>query len=290
MRDLGEISIFLGMQITRDRANRTLTVRSTKHINDMLERFGMADAKPSPTPLPHKCALRAYAEGDDLLPANVPYRALIGSLLYVSTWTRPDIAFAVSQVARFQSQPTVAHWYAAKCILRYLHGTRDLGLTYSASEGALPRGYVDASWGEDPDTRRSQSGYALTIGNGAVSWISKLQTTIALSSTEAEYTSLACAVKGALGLRNLLSVLWPEVSKSFVLFEDNQSTIKQALKLQSSERTKHIDLKHHFLKDHVAKGEIIIKYIPTAEQPADCLTKCLDRIKVSLFRQSLGVL
>ena len=195
----------------------------------------------------------------------------------------------VSQVARFQSKPTVVHWEAAKDILRYLKGTRELGLTYSAAQGGspFPRGYVDASWGEDLNSRRSQTGYALVVGNAAVAWMSKLQSTVALSSTEAEYTALAAAVCSALGLRNLLKVLWPDVAGSFLLFEDNQSTIKQALKLQSSQRTKHVDIKHHFLKDHVSKGDIVLQYIPTAEQPADALTKNLDRIKISSFRQSL---
>ena len=196
--------------------------------------------------------------------------------------------FAVSQVARFQSKPTTVHWHATKDILRYLKGTRELGLTYSAVQGgSVPRGYVDASWAEDLNTRKSQTGYALLVGNAAVSWISKLQDSVASSSTEAEYTALAAAVRGALGLRNLLSVLWPEESGSFLIFEDNQSTIKQALKLQSSQRTKHVDVKHHLIKDHVAKGDIVLQYIPTAEQPADALTKALDRIKVSSFRQSL---
>ena len=149
MRDMGAVDKFLGMKIVRDRAARVLSLRSTLHIDDMLARFSMSDAKIASTPLPNKCCLMAYAEGDTLLSASTPYRALVGSLLYVATWTRPDIAFAVSQVARFQSKPTTVHWQAAKDILRYLKGTREMGLTYSAAQGGspLPRGYVDASWG-----------------------------------------------------------------------------------------------------------------------------------------------
>ena len=205
----------------------------------MLERFGMMDAKPQLTPLPHKCVLVERAPDEDPLPPQYPYRALVGSLLYVGMWTRPDISFAVSQVARFQQDPTENHWHAAKHILRYLKGTRDLGLTFSSpkgdAQGELLRGYVDASWGEDPSTRKSQSGFVFTLGNAAIAWKSKLQTTVALSSTEAEYLALSTAVKDALFLRNLMGDLMPSQSKTVTLFEDNQSSIKQASNLQSSE-------------------------------------------------------
>jgi hypothetical protein len=165
-----------------------------------------------------------------------------------------------------------------------------MGLTFGTGvhgEAHLPRGYVDASWAEDVPTRRSHTGYALMVGNAAVKWHSKQQSTVALSSTEAEYTALAAAVQAALGLQNLLRVLWPDACTTMMLNEDNQSTIRQALNLQSSESTKHVDVKLHFLKQHVATGAIKLQYIATAEQPADSLTKNLERVKVSLFRQIL---
>ena len=288
MRDLGAIKQFLGMVVTRDRAARTLTITSIMHIDEMLQRYGMADAKPAHTPLEHLAVLRECVNEADCVSASVPYRGVVGSLLYVAMWTRPDIAFAVSQIARFQSKPSVHHWECAKRILRYLKGTRQLGLTYSTGvTGQQPvlRGYVDASWGEDLDTRRSQSGYVFMLGGAAISWKSKLQHTVALSSTEAEYLSLGTATGEALYLRNLLGDLHPAAAGPVTLYEDNQSTIKQASNLQSSERTKHIDIRHHFIKSHVANGDIALEYIPTAEQPADALTKSLDRVKVSSFRQ-----
>ena len=143
----------------------------------------------------------------------------------MAMWTRPDIAFAVSLVARFQQDPAHQHWDCAKHILRYLKGTHNVGLTFSAAAGprmtgpdaaepAVLRGYVDASWGEDPSTRKSQSGYAFTLGNAAISWKSCLQKTVALSSTEAEYLALSAAVKDALFLRNLMGDLWPALAKT----------------------------------------------------------------------------
>lgn len=291
MRDMGPIQQFLGMTVTRDRAARTLSIVSVKHIDEMLERYNMTDAKPALTPLEHKAVLRACVDESERVGPEVPVRGLIGSLLYVAMWTRPDIAFAVSQVARFQAKPGRHHWECAKRILRYLKGTRTTGLTYSASGSSRPpvlQGYVDASWGEDLDTRRSQTGYVFVLGNAAVSWKSKLQPTVALSSTEAEYMALGAAACEALYLRNLLGELCPaSVPGSVTLFEDNQSTIKQAFNLQSSERTKHIDIRYHFIKDHISKGDIALEYIPTERQPADALTKSLDRVKVFSSRQSL---
>ncbi len=290
MHDLGAVNQFLGMTITRDRSLRVLGLQSTKHIDAMLERFGMLDAKPFKTPLPHKVILVPCAEdGSDRLPQGVPFRALVGSLLYVAMWTRPDIAFAVSQVARFQQNPSNNHWMYAKHILRYLKGTRTLGLSYAATGTPLVlRGFVDASYAEDLSTRRSQTGYVFTLGNAAVSWKSQLQSCVAQSSTEAEYLALAAATKEALFLRNLLGDLSTTAAGAPVtLFEDNQSTIKQASNLQSSARTKHIDVRHHFIKDHVARGDVVLEYLPTESQPADALTKNLDRVKVSSFRQSM---
>ena len=287
MKDLGAVSRFLGMGVQRDRTRRLIELTSTTHIEDMLHRFGMQDCKPAATPLPHKAVLGPRGPDEEPLPPQTPYRSLVGSLLYVAMWTRPDVAFAVSQVARFQSDPSVYHWTLAKHILRYLQGTRNRGLTFSPGDGdaGVVRGYVDASWGEDPSTRKSQSGFVFTLGNAAISWKSKLQTTVALSSTEAEYLALSAAVKEALFLRNLVGDVLPSAVKTITLYEDNQSTIKQALNLQGSERTKHVDIRHHFLKQHVANVDVRLQYLPTAQQPADALTKAVDKVKVSLFSQ-----
>jgi hypothetical protein len=213
MKDLGPVSRFLGMQVLRDRARRVIKLTSTMHIEDMLNRFSMQNCKPAKTPLPHKAVLGPRGPDEQSLPPRTPYRSLIGSLLYVATWTRPDIAFAVSQVARFQTDPSVYHWDLAKHILRYLRGTRELGLTFApGSAVATVRGDVDASWGEDPSTRKSQSGYVFTLANAAIQWKSKLQTTVALSSTEAEYLALSAAVKEALFLRGLLADILPSAA------------------------------------------------------------------------------
>jgi len=287
MKDLGTVARFLGMRVERDRSRRAISLTSTEHIDDMLERFGMHDCKPALTPLPHKVVIGPRGPDEQPLPPQTPYRSLVGALLYVAMWTRPDIAFAVSQVSRWQSDPSMYHWDLAKSILRYLKGTRTRGLTFSpgAGDAGVVRGYVDASWGEDSSTRKSQSGFVFTLGSAAISWKSKLQQTVALSSTEAEYLALSAAVKEALFLRNLVGDVLPSAVKTIVLHEDNQSTIKQALNLAGSERTKHIDIRHHFLKAHVANGDVRLEYLPTDQQPADALTKPVDKVKVSFFSQ-----
>ena len=145
--------------------------------------------------------------------------------------------------------------------------------------------YVDASWAEDVDTRHSQTGYVFCYGNAAISWHSHLQHLVTLSSTEAEYVALGEAVKEALYLRNLFRELLNADIPPIALLEDNQSTMKQALSLQSTRRTKHIDIRHHFLKQHFANGAFTLHYIPTHLQAADCLTKSVNRVKVEFFRQ-----
>jgi hypothetical protein len=149
-------------------------------------------------------------------------------------------------------------------------------------------GYVDASWGEDPDTRRSQSAYVFMLGGAAISWCSRLQKSVAHSSTEAEYMSLSDAAREALYLRKLYAdVFGVEHKLPVVLFEDNQSALKSAGNPDGVTRIKHMDIRYHFIKDVVAQGLVKLVYIPTEEQAADCLTKSLERIKVVKFRQTI---
>jgi hypothetical protein len=297
------------MNVTRDRQARTLTLTLEDHIVRMAESFQLTDAKALGTPMEPKLMLAASKEGDELLGPKVPYRAIVGSLLYVATWGRPDIAFAVTQLARFQTAPAIKHWNAAKHVLRYLLGTKDVGLCYgpgsagvSAESAALlpPHrlvqhvgqeqlcGYVDASYAEDTDTRRSQSAYVFMLGGAAISWRSKLQKTVAQSSTEAEYMSLSDAVNEARYLRKLYKdVYGREHAGPVVMFEDNQSAIKSASNPDGVTRIKHMDVRYHNVRGQVAAGVVKLVYISTEEQAADCLTKSLERVKVVKFRQTI---
>jgi hypothetical protein len=263
----------------------------------------MSDCKGAQAPLPHNVVLLPTPENTKpLLSSQYPYRALIGSLNYLATLLRPDIGYAVSLLARFQNRPSLQHWDTAKTVLRYLKSTQRQGLLYSAqpatvnvTDGGVPEqtrrppdemfGYADASWAEDPEHRRSQTGYIFMLANAAIDWRSSRQTVVALSSTEAEYLSLSAATREALYLRNLMSVLTDTPPRPVVILEDNQSTIKLAHKQLSSDRTKHIDIRHHFVKHYVSTGVISLLYVPTEFQAADCLTKPVNKVKNSLFRQ-----
>eukprot|EP00048_Salpingoeca_helianthica_P013920 m.211283 g.211283 ORF g.211283 m.211283 type:complete len:273 (+) comp15559_c3_seq2:760-1578(+) len=260
----------------------------------MVDKFGLADAKTVDTPLPPKVVLDSDVNGTPLSPqVHSLYRALVGGVLHLARFLRPDVAFAVTQLARYQKAPTALHWDMGKHVLRYLKGTSTLGIVYqslvreqSVAAQLVPTlgelqlyGFVDASWAEDP-TRRSQSAYVFMLGNAAVSWRSKLQSIVATSSCEAEYVALSAAVKEALYLRSLLADVLSAPRQSVVLLEDNQSCIKFAHNVENvSDRTKHIDIRYHHVKDHVHKGDVTLTYVPTEHQAADGLTKSLDRVK-----------
>ena len=191
----------------------------------------------------------------------------------MSTRPRPDIAFAVSKVARYTSKPTVEHWKAVKHIFRYLVGTINHGILFSRSECI---GYSDADWGGDLDDRKSTSGFIYQIGEGPVSWSSCKQNSVALSTSEAEYVALASAAQEAIWLRQLMSELTKTPIKTITINEDNQSAICLSKNPQFHGRSKHISIKHHFLRDQVKEGSIEVKYCRTEEMIADMFTKGLS--------------
>ena len=190
MSDLGELHFFLNVEMERSRAHRTVTLHQGNYIEEVLERFGMADCKPIGTPLDAKAQLVKLSEEeyDQHLHEmqGIPYKEVVGSLMYAMVATRPDLAFGVSMVSQFMSKPGPLHWAAVKRILRYLKGTLHFKLCLGGKDLRL-KGYCDADWGGDQDTRRSTTGYVFFVGEGAISWNSKRQPTIALSTTEAEY-------------------------------------------------------------------------------------------------------
>jgi hypothetical protein len=180
---------------------------------------------------------------------------------------------------------------AVKRVLRYLKGTRELGIKYSAaamaSGGCLLVGYSDSDWAGDIDTRRSTTAYVFMIAGGAVSWTSKLQATVALSSTEAEYMSLCAAAQEAIHLRQLLSDLGFEQQEHTVIYDDNQGCVALAHSSRSNKRTKHIDVRYHFVRERVENKELKIEYVPTEHQLADLLTKALEKAKLETLRRKV---
>lgn len=215
------------------------------------------------------------------------YQSLIGSLMYLALCTRPDIAFAVGMLARFNSKPNQSHWTAAKRVLRYLRGTANFGVVYSGNANLV--GYSDADWAGSLDDRKSTSGYIFQVSGGPVSWRSKKQETVALSTAEAEYVALSSASQECVWMRKLVSELGTPPEGPTVIMEDNQSCISMARNPQFHGRAKHIDIKHHFIREQVNSGAVDLQYCPTGEMLADILTKGLPQQQFSILREKAGI-
>ena len=180
----------------------------------------------------------------------------MGSLLYLSTRTRPDISYAVSSAARFASKPTKQHWTAVKIIFRYLNGTISLGLLYSREKEKECTGYSDADCAGNVNNRKSTSCFVFKLCGGAISWRSKQQSTVALSTAEAEYIALASAAQESVWLQELLSNMKETSVKPATIFEDNKSAICLAKNPRYHGRAKHTDIRHHFIRQRVQEGDI----------------------------------
>ena len=213
MKDLGAAKKILGMEIQRDRTSKKVYLSQKSYIEKVLERFGMQEAKPVQTPLASHFRLSALdspqSEEDKKAMSQVPYCNAVGSLMYAMVCTRPDIVQAVSVVSRYMANPGRLHWRAVKWILRYLKGTTGMGLVFDgvSTSGTLVVGFVDSDYAGDLDKRRSLTGYLFRFSGSAISWRSTLQSTVALSTTEAEYMAASEAVKEAIWLRNLVTEL-----------------------------------------------------------------------------------
>lgn len=192
-------------------------------------------------------------------------------------------------LARFQSNPSGEHWTQFKRVLRYLKGTISLKLSYRKTETDLLIGYSDADFGSDLEDRKSTSGYLFQIYGSTVSWTSRKQSIVTLSSTEAEFTSMTLAVCECIWLRGLLLEMGCKIIGPTVLFEDNQACISLAYEPRNHQRLKHIDIKYQFIKEHIENKEVILKYIPTNSQIADSLTKSLPIVKFEHMRRNMGV-
>ena len=289
MKDLGAAKKILGMEIQRNRRARKLYLSQSKYIEKVLKRFDMWYSKPVATPLTAhfklSSSLAPKTTEEESYMAKVPYSSAVGSLMYAMVCTRLDISHAVSVVSRYMANPGKAHWHAVKWIFRYLRGTIDTCLEFGRQEDTLC-GYVDSDLAGDLDQRRSLTGYVFTIGGGAVSWKATLQPTVALSTTEAEFMAITEAIKESIWLRALVGELH-SCQGATIVHSDSQSAVHLTKDPMHHERTKHIDVCYHFVRDIVAQGEIIVHKISTEENPADMLTKTLPAAK---FKKCLDII
>lgn len=286
VRDLGEATFFLGMEITRDRKKGVIKLSQRKAVTDLIAKFQMGNAKSKSTPFTP--STRLSGEGSkEVDKSRVPYTELVGSLLYIAACTRPDIAHAVGSLSRYMAHPTELHWSLAKGVLRYLIGTVDHGVVFTKGAGFLV-GYCDADYAGDVDTRRSTTGYVFTLLGGAVSWSSKVQPTVAMSTSEAEYMAAASAVKEALWFRTLFSDLGFHLS-CVRMRCDNQAALSLLSNPIVSARSKHIDVLHHFARERVARGEVSFEYCSTEHMVADSLTKSVPEHKLVKCCKGMGI-
>lgn len=285
-RDLGAITSFLGINISRDRDNKEIKIDQSGMVASVIQQFGMEDAKTKSTPLSPAVKLSKH-EGEELDKETYPYGTLVGKLMFLAVATRPDIAYSVGTLARFISSPNLTHWQAAKGVVRYLASTTNRGITFRGSDLTLT-GYCDADYAGDTDTRKSTTGYVFTFNGGAISWTSKRQPTVAVSTTEAEYMSAASAVKEGLWLRKLfdsLDIKLPTVDITC----DNQSAIKLLKNPIFSVRSKHIDVAHHFARERVQSKEVTFHYVSTTDMAADMFTKVLPVSKHEACCNMIGM-
>jgi hypothetical protein len=290
IHDMGEIHWMLGLKIKRNRELRTLSISQRSYIDSIVTRYGFKDAKPLSIPIVANSTLSRNdcptTTSDIGKMAGRPYHEAVGSLMYAAVGTRPDISYAVGQVARFSDNPGFAHWEAVKRIFCYLKGTRDHGLVYGEKEHSIS-GYTDAD-GMSNEDRHAISGYAFLIDGGAVSWSSKRQSLVMLLTTEAEYVAATHAAKEAVWLREFISEVF-NPQGLMTLHSDSQSAIALTRNEQIHPRTKHIDIRFHFIHYIVEAGKIVIDYCPTEDMVANTLTKALPSAKAKHFASALGL-
>jgi hypothetical protein len=289
MKDLGIARKFLGMEIDYD-DDGSIKIHQKEYIQQLLERHGMLDCNPTATLLDIKVKLTVTSENDALADAK-EYASIVGGLMFAACVTRPDIMCAVGQLSQFLNNPSTNHLLAAKRVLRYLKGTLTLGIVYRPPPMRLA-GYSDADWAGDISTRRSTTGYVVMLNNGAIAWRSQRQPTVALSTMEAEYMALTEATKELKWVRQLLLELGYTRKDSDAptqLYSDNQSAIALAKNPVSHARAKHIDIRHHFIRDAIQDKVIWVQYIPTSEMTADSLTKALGREKHEKCAARMGM-
>ncbi|GJT86672.1 ribonuclease H-like domain-containing protein [Tanacetum coccineum] len=283
MTDLGPLNYFLGVSVTRNTSGMFLSQQ--KYATEVLERAGMLTCNPCRTPVDTDSKLAAAGD-----PVSDPtlYRRLAGALQYL-TFTRPDISYAVQQVCLFMHDPREPHFSALKRILRYVRGTLTSGLQLYSSTTSSLVAYSDADWAGCPTTRRSTSGYCVFLGNNLLSWSSKRQFTLSRSSAEAEYRGVANAVAETCWLRNLLRELHTPLSTATIVYCDNVSAVYLSSNPVQHQRTKHIEIDIHFVRDLVTTGHIRVLHVPSRYQYADIFTKGLPTALFDEFRDSLSV-
>jgi hypothetical protein len=278
IKDLGVVELYLAIHVVF-RNNGEIHIHQKSYIESMVERYNLGDAIISPMPMSASVRLSKEDCPTTALEMSAmestPYRSLIGSLLYAALGSRPDIAYAVNQLSRFNSNPGKAHWVAARKVLKYLKGTKDRGITYKPPSTLLLNHSLlcDSDWGQIVENRRSVSGFVNFLSFGPISWLARTQKTVALSSCEAEFLSLIEALKEALWLSMFLDELGVPFRTPLTIQLDNQSAINLSENAVDHARSKHIDIRYFRIRDDIDANRIKLLFIPGIENTSDLLTK-----------------
>lgn len=284
MSDLGLLHHFLGIEVYQDEYG--VFICQKRYAENILKKFGMNGCKPADIPLVVNGKLKKE-DGGRLVDASM-YRSLVGSLFYL-TATRPDLMFAASLLSRFMSKPSHLHLGAAKGVLRYIMGTMEHGIRFQKNSKLEVKGYCDSDWAGSVDDMKSTSGYVFSLGSGVISWCSKKQDTVAQSSAEAEYLAAGLATQQSLWLRRILEDIGEKQEESLLLHCDNKSAIAMAKNPVFHSRTRHINIKHHFIRSVIEDGDVQLVFCNSQEQLADIFTKALPRGRFQQLREAMGV-
>ncbi|KAI7815493.1 Retrovirus-related Pol polyprotein, partial [Rhyzopertha dominica] len=283
-RDLGEATNILGINVTRENP-KEIVIDQVNYIKALLSEFNMSEAKGCTTPAVQDNDMEDTSESFD----ETTYRRAIGQLQYIATCTRPDLSFTINRLSKYSNKPTQKNWQEVKRLMRYLKATQDLKLKY-AKDGVTEI-YCDADWANDKDDSKSICGFVVILSGGVVSWRSKKQQIIATSTVEAEYISMFETCKQMIWIMELLNEigLSDYLPKPCKVFVDNQGACDLAVKRIVSERTKHIRIRYHKVKEYVSDGFINFCYVPSENNVSDILTKVLSGPKIKTLLYKLGL-
>lgn len=294
MKDLRELKFFLGIEFARSKVG--IAMHQRKYALELISEVGLSGAKPAGTPIDVNVKLTSKQYDDqtgqnmeDPMVDQGAYQKLVGKLLYLNI-TRPDISYSVQTLSQFLQQPKRSHMEAALRIVKYIKQNPSQGILLSSESDNILTAYCDADWAACPLTRKSVTDYIIKMGNSLVSWKAKKQTTVSKSSAEAEYRSLATIVTVLVWLVGLLTELDMKIKLSVKVYSDSKAAIQLAANPVYHERTKHIEIDCHFIREKLQQNLIDINYISTQQQPADILTKGLSRAQHEFLSSKLGLL
>ena len=299
VKDLGPSSWILGMAIRRDRAARKIFLDQELYVTKALEKYGLAQCRPVATPECISSDAREPSDTSSPQGGQVDkhaFQEIVGTLLYAAISTRLDIAHAVHQLTRQMQDPQPSDMLAARRILRYLAGSAKWCLQFGGRRGGDDEqlhqplevsAFADADWANDKADRRSVSGWVVQLDGDPIDWTSKKQSIVAQSTCEAELYAEAAAINEVLWLRGMLEELGLPLKSPSIVFGDNSSTQTISREGVKRKRTKHVDVKYHFITECIERGIIDLQWVPTEQQQADILTKALDRAKFEVHREQL---